>query len=468
MITARWIPRARWSTRRASRISNCSPWRRWRATGRTRTGSISPTAASSTRSMRRWPGDDGDTTADPSRAARLRPLLGLHAAVPGPDRPASALGRLHQSCRPELGGLLARGHRAAGAGHVPPDVRRRAAGRRHQRPLRSAGRVGLGPLPLSGEAPGGRARRSAVRPPHGGSRDRADRGVLAQRLDRTPAGAARHPGRLHAAGRDRGAHLHWPAVRGAHGAARAPGPRQRAGRGRGQPGRLPLADLPARDRAAPCSGTDHRLRPGLRARGGRVRLGHLHRRQRADGVRDHSAADPHQAGAVRLRRCSRHRGGDAGRVIPAPTADQRPATPRASRGSRRSLTMTSATLAATVTTERPAVRWLLTGVALAFLGLFLVVPLAAVITSALRKGLEVYVASIAEPDALAAVRLTVLIAAVAVPLNMAFGIAAAWAVARFEFRGKRVLVALIDLPFSVSPVVAGLIYMLIFGAPGWI
>ncbi|HXL40378.1 MAG TPA: sulfate ABC transporter permease subunit CysW [Myxococcales bacterium] len=131
--------------------------------------------------------------------------------------------------------------------------------------------------------------------------------------------------------------------------------------------------------------------------------------------------------------------------------------------------MTSATLdPAAVTTERPAVRWLLTGVALAFLGLFLVVPLAAVFASALRKGIDVYVASIAEPDALAAVRLTLLIAAVAVPLNMAFGIAAAWAVARFEFFGKRVLVALIDLPFSVSPVVAGLIYMLIFGAQGWL
>jgi sulfate transport system permease protein len=131
--------------------------------------------------------------------------------------------------------------------------------------------------------------------------------------------------------------------------------------------------------------------------------------------------------------------------------------------------MPSATLdAAAVTTERPAVRWLLTGVALAFLGVFLVVPLAAVFASALRKGIEVYFASIAESDALAAIRLTLLIAAVAVPLNMAFGIAAAWAVARFEFRGKRVLVALIDLPFSVSPVVAGLIYMLIFGAQGWI
>jgi sulfate transport system permease protein len=131
--------------------------------------------------------------------------------------------------------------------------------------------------------------------------------------------------------------------------------------------------------------------------------------------------------------------------------------------------MTSATRdSPVVTSERPAVRWLLTGVALAFLGLFLVVPLVAVFASALRKGVEVYVASIAEPDALAAIRLTLLIAAVAVPLNMAFGIAAAWAVARFEFRGKGVLVALIDLPFSVSPVVAGLIYMLIFGAQGWL
>src|SRR6266403_1072518 len=399
----------------------------WRATGGTRTRSISPTAGSSTRSMRRWPGDDGHASADRAGAARIRPLLGLHAALPGPDRPASALGRVHQGLGPGLGGLLARGHRAAGAGDVPPDLRRRAAGRRHQRPLRSAGRVGSGPLPLSGEAPGGRARRSAVRPPHRGGRDRADRRVFAQRLDRTPAGAARHPGRLHAAGRDRGAHLHRPAVRGAHGPARAPGPRQRVGRGRGQPGRLPLADLPARDRAAPGSRPDHRLRPGLRPRRRRVRLGHLHRRQRADGVRDHPAPDHHQAGAVRLRGCSRHRGGDAGRVVPALDADQRPATPRAARGNPGSLTMATATLdAPVVTSEHPAIRWLLTGVALAFLGLFLVVPLAAVFASALRKGIEVYLASIAEPD------------------------------------------ALVDLPFSVSPVVAGLIYMLIFGAQGWL
>src|SRR5882724_7395834 len=441
----------------------------WRATGGARTRSISPTAGFSTRSMRQWPNDDGQASADRARAARIRPLLGLHAALPGPDRPGSALGRLHQGFRPGLGRLLARGHRAAGGGDVPPDVRRRAAGRRHQRPLRSAGRVGAGPLSLSGQAPGGRARRSAVRPPHRGGRDRADRRLFAQRLDRTPAGAARHPGRLHTAGRDRGAHLHRPAVRGAHGPARAPGPRQRVGGGRCQPGRLPLADLPARDRAAPCSRPDHRLRPGLRPRRWRVRLGHLHRRQRADGVRDHPAPDHHQAGAVRLRGCSRHRGGDAGRVVPALDADQRPATPRAARGNPGSLTMATATLdAPVVTSEHPAIRWLLTGVALAFLGLFLVVPLAAVFAFALRKGIEVYLASIAEPDALAAVRLTLLIAAVTVPLNMAFGIAAAWAVARFEFRGKRVLVALIDLPFSVSPVVAGLIYMLIFGAQGWL
>src|SRR5882672_565215 len=407
----------------------------WRGTGGARTKPISPTAGSSTRSMRRWPGDDGQASADTARAARIRPLLGLYAALPGPDRPASALGCLHQGLRPELGGLLARGQRAAGAGDVPPDLRRRAGGRRHQCRLRPAGRVGAGPLPLSGEAAGGRARRSAVRAPHGGGRDRPDRGVFAQRLDRTPAGAARHPGRVHAAGRDRGA----------HGPTRAPGPRQRVGRGRGQPGRLPLADLPARDRAAPGSSPDHRLRPGLRPSRGRVRLGHLHRRQRADGVRDHPAPDHHQAGAVRLRGGSRHRGGDAGRLVRALAPDQRPATPRAARGSPGSLTMTSATLEGTVvTTERPAVRWLLIGVALAFLGLFLVVPLAAVFASALRKGIDVYVASIAEPDALAAVRLTLLIAAVAVPLNMAFGIAAAWAVARFEFRGKRVLVALID------------------------
>jgi sulfate transport system permease protein len=105
--------------------------------------------------------------------------------------------------------------------------------------------------------------------------------------------------------------------------------------------------------------------------------------------------------------------------------------------------------------------------ALGFLALFLLLPLAAVFAEALRKGVHAYLAAIDQPGAFAAIRLTLLVAAIAVPLNLVFGVAAAWAVARFEFRGKALLGALIDLPFSVSPVIAGLVYLLLFGAQGW-
>jgi len=120
------------------------------------------------------------------------------------------------------------------------------------------------------------------------------------------------------------------------------------------------------------------------------------------------------------------------------------------------------------TTEPPAVRRLLIGVTLLFLTLFLFVPLAAVFYEALRKGLGVYVAAITDPYALSAIRLTLLCAAIAVPLNLVFGVTAAWAIAKFEFPGKSVLITLIDLPFAVSPVIAGLIYVLLFGAQGWL
>lgn len=112
-------------------------------------------------------------------------------------------------------------------------------------------------------------------------------------------------------------------------------------------------------------------------------------------------------------------------------------------------------------------RWTLIGVALAFLTLFLFIPLVSVFYEALKKGIDVYIAAITDPDALSAIRLTVTAAAIAVPLNLIFGIAAAWAIAKFEFRGKNLLITLIDLPFSVSPVVSGLIYVLVFGLQGW-
>jgi sulfate/thiosulfate transport system permease protein len=119
-------------------------------------------------------------------------------------------------------------------------------------------------------------------------------------------------------------------------------------------------------------------------------------------------------------------------------------------------------------TGEPAwVRRVLIAVALAFLAVFLFVPLVAVFVEALRKGSEVYLAAISEPDAVSAIKLTLLAAAVAVPLNLVFGIAAAWAIAKFDFRGKNLLLTFIDLPFSVSPVIAGLIFVLVFGLQGW-
>ncbi len=120
------------------------------------------------------------------------------------------------------------------------------------------------------------------------------------------------------------------------------------------------------------------------------------------------------------------------------------------------------------TTEPAWVRRLLIGLALGFVFLFLLMPLAAVFTEALRKGLPAALEALYEPDAWSAIRLTLITAAVAVPLNLVFGVAAAWAVAKYEFKGKAFLTTLIDLPFSVSPVVAGLIYVLMFGAQGWI
>ena len=123
---------------------------------------------------------------------------------------------------------------------------------------------------------------------------------------------------------------------------------------------------------------------------------------------------------------------------------------------------------ASLTSESALVRWTLIVAALGYLTLFLFIPLAAVFTEALKNGLAGYFASFQDPDALAAIRLTFLAASLAVPLNMVFGIAAAWAIAKFEFVGKQLLITLIDIPLAVSPVISGLIYVLLFGAQGWV
>jgi sulfate transport system permease protein len=120
------------------------------------------------------------------------------------------------------------------------------------------------------------------------------------------------------------------------------------------------------------------------------------------------------------------------------------------------------------TTEPAWIKWTLIGVAVLFMGLVIALPLLVVFIEAFRKGVGIYLKSFADRNAVAAVQLTLLVAGIAVPLNLVFGVAAAWAVAKYEFWGKSFLVTLIDLPFSISPVVSGMVYVLIFGAQGWL
>ena len=119
-----------------------------------------------------------------------------------------------------------------------------------------------------------------------------------------------------------------------------------------------------------------------------------------------------------------------------------------------------------VTSETPVIRWFLIALVIGFLALFLLLPLFAVFTEALRRGAETYSATFADADTQSSIELTLVVAAIAVPLNLVFGISAAWAIAKFEFRSKSLLITLIDLPFSVSPVVSGLVFVLLFGAKG--
>ena len=141
-------------------------------------------------------------------------------------------------------------------------------------------------------------------------------------------------------------------------------------------------------------------------------------------------------------------------AMAAPSAEPRPAgvAPRALRNA---------------TTEPLWVKRILIGLALAFMTLFLFVPLATVFFEAFKKGVDVYLAAITEPDALSAIKLTLIATAISVPLNLVFGVAAAWSITKFDFRGKSLLLTLIDLPFSVSPVIAGLNFVLVFGLQGW-
>ncbi|MEK4272086.1 sulfate ABC transporter permease subunit CysW [Paenibacillus sp. FSL R7-0026] len=119
------------------------------------------------------------------------------------------------------------------------------------------------------------------------------------------------------------------------------------------------------------------------------------------------------------------------------------------------------------TTEAPWVKWLLIGLASLVLIWLLILPLAIVLMEALKQGWGVYIAALTEPDAMSALKLTLLVAAITVPLNTIFGVAAAWVITKFQFKGKGLMITLIDLPFSISPVVGGLIFVLVFGSNGW-
>jgi len=119
------------------------------------------------------------------------------------------------------------------------------------------------------------------------------------------------------------------------------------------------------------------------------------------------------------------------------------------------------------TTEAPWIKWSLIGIALSFLALFLVLPLAVVLYGAFKAGLKVWWQAVTDPDALASIRLTMLVLIIVVPTNAIFGVAIAWAIAKFEFRGKTILISIIDMPFAISPVVVGLIFVILFGAQGW-
>lgn len=118
--------------------------------------------------------------------------------------------------------------------------------------------------------------------------------------------------------------------------------------------------------------------------------------------------------------------------------------------------------------EPPYVKWTLIAITMTFLGFIFVLPLISIFTDAFKRGVDVYLAAITEPDALAAIRLTLLTVIIAVPLNMLFGVSAAWAITKFQFRGKNLLISLIDIPFAVSPVIAGFVFVLLFGVGGYL
>src|SRR5690606_6397263 len=470
------IRRSRPGTPTAIRRSSCSRSTTSSAAGRRPRPGTSPTAACSTASTR--PRHDRQLRrrrahARPlgpaERPARFRADARHDERVPRGDRADPARGIGAEGREPAARRALAHRDGAACARVVSAQLRRGAARGVAERGVRLHHRVDAGALLVSGPAARRRDHRPALRAADGGLRHRARDRLRAARVARPLARAARHPGGLLVARRRRGADADRPAVRRPIRAARAGRARSHA-RGSGRVARRePLDDFPPRAAARRRAGARYRLHARARPRHRRVRLRDLHRRQPADADGDHAAADRHEARAVRLSRRSGARARDADHVLRAAARDQRDAgLARAAREGARLMTPPAAPRAVERTLSARLVRAALITVSLAFLTIILVVPVVSVVGYALSQGIGFYLDALRTPDALAAIRLTLLTAAVVVPLNTVFGVAAAWLIAKFDFRGRNLLVTLIDLPFSISPVIAGLVFVLLFGAQGWL
>src|SRR5690606_3621508 len=400
------------------------------------------------------------------RAARLRADARHDRRVPRRGRadPARCAGAKRRE--PAVRRVLAHRDRAARARVVPAHFRSVPARGVAERRVRLHHRVDARALLVPGSALHRRDHRSAVRAADGRVGHRARDGVRAARVARTLARAARHPGRVLVARPRRRAHPDRSAVRRPLGAARARRARRDARRGGRVARREPLDDFPQRDPARGLAGARDRFRARARPRDRRVRLGDLHRGQPADAHRDHAAPDRHQARAVRLSRGRGARARDADRLVRDAARDQRDAG--LARAPRRRAGLMAGMHAAPRAEDRSLsgrlVRAAFIAISLAFLTIILVVPVVSVIGYAFSQGARFYFDALRTPDAVAAIKLTLLTAAIVVPLNTIFGIAAAWLIAKFDFRGKQLLVTIIDLPFSISPVIAGLVFVLLFGA----
>ena len=215
-------------------------------------------------------------------------------------------------------------------------------------------------------------------------------------------------------------------------------------------------------------GAADRLRARVRPRAGRIRLGRFHFQQHSDENADCSAAHHERTGRISLRQGDGAGRGDARRFVPAVAGHQSAAmVEQPLQRNQSGMTDAAKINAPRRLSEPPFVRRLLIAIALAFLALFLVVPLVSVFAEALRQGFGFYFHTLRDPMTLSAIKLTLIAAGISVPLNCIFGVAAAWTIAKFDFPGKNILLTLIDLPFSISPVISGMIYVLIFGAQGW-